>query len=198
MHSASGWLKKTRGSIRVGLGCVLAALILVPAFLWADAPAWWNEQGVLNTAPGVQADDYAAVNQGQVKNIATKAYQAMEAKGLVPANSPITTMVTAWGPPLPAGSTADDYAAINLGQLKNVAEPFYALLVDQLHYTGQPFAAGQSVGTGVRPWTGGTADDYALANIGRSRTCSLSKSPTRWWWSIPMTPMAMDYSILGS
>jgi len=152
MRSASGWLKKTRGSVRVWLSCALAALVLVPALLWADAPAWWTERGVLK--PGATVDDYAAVNQGQVKHIAKQGYEEMKAKLPGGAGS---TLDTIWA--TPAAST-DDYRAINLGQLKNVAEPFYARLAE-LGYTGQPLASGQT-----RPWSG-TADDYALANIGQ-------------------------------
>lgn len=164
MRSASGWLKKTRGSVRAGLGCALAALVVIPALLWADAPAWWAERGVLT--PGATPDDYAAVNQGQVKNIAKQAYEEMKELGLIdPAaaaastnpDDPAHRLFLAWQ--TPAAGT-DDYRAINLGQLKNVAEPFYSRL-QELNYTGQPLAAGQT-----RPWSG-AADDYALANIGQ-------------------------------
>ena len=159
MRSSLAWLKRVHGSVRVWLPCVLAALVLAPACLWAAAPAWWAPQGVLNTAAGVAVDDYAVANQGQVKSIARKAYLEMQAQGLIQPNSPLTTLVTAWGTP---GATTDDYAVINLGQLKNVAEPFYVRLVDELGYTGQPLAPGQT-----RPWSGTGSDDYALANIGQ-------------------------------
>jgi len=152
MRSVTGWLKNRRGSVRAGLACALAALVLVPALLWADAPAWWTERGVLK--PGAAADDYAAVNQGQVKNIAKQAYEEMKAKLPDGAGA---TLDAIWA--MPAAST-DDYRAINLGQLKNVAEPFYARL-QELNYTGQPLASGQT-----RPWSG-TSDNYALANIGQ-------------------------------
>ena len=155
MRSATGWLKKTCGFLRVGLGSTLTALILIPALLWADAPAWWTERGVLT--PGATPDDYAAVNQGQVKNIAKQAYQEMKAKLSGGAGA---TLDAIWD--TPAAST-DDYQAINLGQLKNVAEPFYARL-QELNYSGQPLASGQT-----RPWNNpaNPADDYALANIGQ-------------------------------
>ncbi len=152
MRSASGWLKKTRGSLRVGLSLALTALVVIPALLWADAPAWWAERGVLK--PGATPDDYAAVNQGQVKNIAKQAYEEMKAKLPTGAGS---TLSAIWETP---ATSTDDYRAINLGQLKNVAEPFYARL-QELSYTGQPLASGQT-----RPWSG-TADDFALANVGQ-------------------------------
>jgi RHS repeat-associated protein len=147
MRFAFGRIQNTRGFLRVGLGCVLAALVLVPAILWAGAPAWWTERGVLN--PAAAADDYAAVNQGQVKNIAKQGYEEIKSK----LGSAGATLDSIWANP--AAST-DDYRAINLGQLKNVAKPFYDQLIS-VGYTTQ------------YPWAGSTAaaDDYALANIGQ-------------------------------
>jgi hypothetical protein len=96
----------------------------------------------------VIADDYAVVNQGQVKHIAKQAYEEMEARLPGGAGS---TLNAIWA--VPAAST-DDYRAINLGQLKDVAKLFYDRLQEldaSIHY----------------PWTGVGADDYALANIGQ-------------------------------
>lgn len=163
MSFCPGWLTKTSGAVRASL--ILGMLgLLVPAFLWADAPAWWAEHGV--TIPGATADDYAAVNQGQVKHIAKQAYEEMKELGLIDPvaaaastnpDDPARRLFLAWQIPT---ASVDDYQAVNLGQLKNVAEPFYARL-QELNYTGQPLASGQT-----RPWSG-TADDYALANIGQ-------------------------------
>lgn len=133
---------------------MLAVFILVPACLWAAGPAWWTERGVLN--PAATADDYAAVNQGQVKNIAKQAYEEIKAK----LGSAGSTLDAIWANP---ATSTDDYAAINVGQLKNVAKPFYDRLAE-IGYTGQPLTAGSSY-----PWSNATtaADDYALANIGQ-------------------------------
>jgi len=147
----------------------------VPANKPNAYPDWWFERNVIpridlnNTTPdylipGTYAavDDYVAVNQGQLKNIAKQGYEEIKAK----LGSAGPTLDALWANP---AMSTDDYAAINLGQLKNVAEPFYARLVDQLHYTGQPFATGQTITTGTRPWSNSStsADDYALANIGQ-------------------------------
>jgi hypothetical protein len=147
MLFSAGWLKRSRGAVRAGLSWALAALVLVPAILWAGAPAWWAERGVLN--PTATADDYAAVNQGQVKNIAKQAYEEIKSK----LGSAGPTLDSIWANPT---ASTDDYAAINLGQLKNVAKPFYDELIS-VDYTTQ------------YPWSGSTAvaDDYALANIGQ-------------------------------
>lgn len=53
---------------------------------------------------------------------------------------------------------ADDYAAANLGQLKNVAKPFY----DRMQLFGFP---------SVPPWqtSSSPADDFAIANLGQAK-----------------------------
>jgi hypothetical protein len=155
MLSSLDWRKNARGAIRVWLPHVLAALVLVPACLWAAAPSWWAERNVLK--PGATADDYAVVNQGQVKHIAKQAYDEMKANGVVDAvaaeastnpDDPSRILFLAWNNPAVG---IDDYAAVNIGQLKNVAKPFY----DRLALT--------------YPWSTSTipSDDFALANIGQ-------------------------------
>jgi hypothetical protein len=117
--------------------------LILPA--WAQAPAWWTTRGVLNSE--ATTDDYAAVNQGQVKHIAKQAYEEFEEK--LPGGAG-TALDAIWENPA-AGT--DDYTAINIGQLKNVAKPFYDRLI------------AESV-VSAYPW-GASTDDYALANIGQ-------------------------------
>ena len=45
--------------------------------LQAAAPEWWTTRGVL--IPNKEADDYAVANQGQLKYMAIKAYEELEA-----------------------------------------------------------------------------------------------------------------------
>jgi hypothetical protein len=148
--------KKGGVSLRLLLG--IALLGMLPAFLWAQAPGWWTSQGVLkqNATP----NDYAAVNQGQVKNIATAAVAELNQ------NLP--------GAPLGAGEAlnnlaitlastsarTNDYSAVNLGQLKTIAKPFFDRLL-WVGYQGHPLESG------TYPWLSGTANDYAMANIGQ-------------------------------
>jgi alpha-tubulin suppressor-like RCC1 family protein/chitodextrinase len=61
-------------------------------------------------------------------------------------------------PPGPLES--DDYQAMNVGQLKHVAKPFYDRLA-AVGYSGPPLVAGQ-----LYPW-GPSTDDYMVANIGQ-------------------------------
>jgi len=101
---------------------------------------------------------FAAVNQGQARKLPSR-LREMKAKLYGwRRHHPGRLWLT------PVAST-DDYVAINPGQLKNIAKPFY----DQLIADGY---------TDRYPWTGGAspADDYALANIARSKIFSASTS----------------------
>lgn len=133
-------------------GAIALVLALTPIWLWGDAPAWWAQREVIK--PGAVVDDYAAVNQGQVRNIAKQAYEELNQK-LVGGAGP--TLYNLWHAPV---ASQDDFRTVNLGQLKYLADPFYARLAE-VGYTGQPLKLGQT-----RPWAG-TADDYAMANIGQ-------------------------------
>ena len=114
----------------------------------AVAPEWWSTRGVL--AAGRPADDYAAANAGQLKNLAKKAAAEMNAVLPGGAGTEISTLITAWSAAPAPEVTRDDYAAVSVGQLKRVAKPFYDRL--GLAY----------------PWgTGVTTDDFAVANVGQ-------------------------------
>ena len=116
-------------------------------FVHAEAPKWWAERGVTNDNP---PDDFAAVNQGQVKHIAKQAYEEMKSK--LPGGAG-PSLDGVWSNP---AISIDDYAVINLGQLKTVAAPFYGRLI-KLHLAKE------------YPWvtTNLPADDFAIANIGQ-------------------------------
>lgn len=128
---------------------LLLALLLQSATAVAPGPAWWGSQSVLD--PYALADDYAIVNVGQLKYMAAKAAAAMEAALPGGAGETINTLVAGWNAPPAAGVTRDNYLAVNQGQLKHVAAPFY----DRL---GLPY-----------PWagSGGIQDDYHLVNLGQ-------------------------------
>ncbi len=143
----------------------------VPAGKPAHYPDWWFEQDVIarlnpnNTSPVwpqdyPASDDYATANLGQAKHLSNQAALNLEAnlpEGLTPA---IYTLINPW---LQPSSTRDDYAALNQGQLKTVAKPFY----DQFASLG--YSMPQVSGGGIYPWTATNADDdsYALTNSGQ-------------------------------
>lgn len=115
-------------------------------------PSWWAARGVFN---GAAAMDYAAANQGQLKNFARAARDEMLAKGMIATGHLIDQMVERW---LADATNAKDYAAVNLGQLKAVAKPFY----DQLFYLKQ-------LPSESYPWQGASAParDHAAINLGQ-------------------------------
>lgn len=80
------------------------------------------------------------------------------------AGVPLTFLVTPW---LTSSPTSDDFAVVTTGQLKNLAKPFYARLIE----------AGLAQDY---PWTATTADDddFALANIGMAKKLFSFELPT--------------------
>jgi RHS repeat-associated protein len=150
---------------------LLLATAPVPVNKPASYPAWWFEREVIRrtdtnvSTPNWTNDyplpnDYAALNQGQLKAVAKKAYDEMRLR------LPSSAWTNAVGSNLMAvtngfSSTNGNYQAANLGQLKAVAKPFYAQLL-QIRYTN------------AYPWTGNSnalsstnANDFAVANLGQ-------------------------------
>ncbi len=109
----------------------------------ATAAAWWLNAGVLNTnAPA----DFAPATLGQAKYFARKACDMMQTNLPGGAGSNVSALVNGF-------STSSNSAPVNIGQLKQLARPFY----DRLGYSNN------------YPWTAATGDDrdYAPANIGQ-------------------------------
>lgn len=153
----------------------------IPTGKPAHYPDWWFEHDVIprlpehatNPAPAwpahyPPADDYAVANIGQLKAIATAAAVEFDAAfdAILPtpgAGATVTGLVGPWLAAPAPGVPRDDFAAINQGQLKAVAAPFYDRL-RQVGYFAHPLAE-----LAVYPWTYSTApaDDYALVNLGQ-------------------------------
>lgn len=122
--------------------------------LLAQDPQWWTQRRFIN--PGKPPDDFAAANIGQLKHAATAAaaqLNAIQSGG--GAGSAITSMIAAWS----GSQTADDYAAVTIGQAKAVAVKFY----DRLQELGVPAQL---------PWdpAGTNASDYSPLNLGQLKT----------------------------
>lgn len=134
---------------------VVLFLALLAGVLFVEGPQWWITKGVINT--NSPQEDYAPVNQGQVKQVAYLAYQEFSQKldgtGMVLSN-------------LVAGfSTTNNYLPVNLGQLKYIAAPFYDQLVSKNLTNAWP----AGITNRPYPWSDSTnpAQDYAIANIGQ-------------------------------
>ena len=149
-----------RSCRRHGFREIVTLLLLTSLVLQSvsfSAPAWWATQQVLT--PNASADDFAVANVGQLKTLARKAAQQLDANLPGRAGAAIHTMLHTWAAPPASGVTRNDYAAVNLGQLKTVAKPFY----DRLS------AAGVRADSSY-PWTGTNVDDYTLVNLGQLKT----------------------------
>lgn len=86
-------------------------------------PAWWLQRGIV--IPGVEADDFAVVNQGQLKKFALATFQEFEARLPGGAGPTLTALITSWNTP---SAGRDDYAAVTQGQVKALADLFFARL----------------------------------------------------------------------
>ena len=127
--------------------------------LFAQAPSWWTNRHIIatNRAP----NDFAAVNQGQVKWLATQAAAEFDDKlqALGGAGTGITALVNSF-------SHSNNYRVVNQGQLKNTVKPFY----DRLWELGLTNCYPPHAGTPY-PWSNNTnaPRHYALANIGQAK-----------------------------
>jgi len=121
---------------------IVRNLAVIPSGLASVGPVWWyTRQAVEVNNP---ANDYAAVNAGQLKWIAQQAYDEMEEVLSGGAGSNVTEIVSLM-------VNSNNFVSVNVGQVKALAEPFYDRLA--LPY----------------PWTATTDDDnnHAAANIGQ-------------------------------
>lgn len=147
-------MKVSRSNSHDGVLSLRLATVVALSFatlIAVAAPSWWSERGVLNSTAG--HDDFALANQGQLKNVASAAAAEMSARLPGGAGDAVDKFVTNWKIPVP---DTNDFAPLNLGQVKNVAKPFYDRLI----------AAGF---TNRYPWMENAkpVDDFALANIGQ-------------------------------
>ena len=138
--------------LKIGIA-VLPSLLV--GTLFAEVPQWWIARGVVDT--NAASNDYAPVNQGQVKYVATQAYLELN-QNLTNDCSAISNLVFSF-------SNTNNWLPANLGQLKAVAQPFYDLLWANNYTNAWP----EGMTIGPYPWSGvsGDTEDYALANIGQ-------------------------------
>jgi hypothetical protein len=127
----------------------------------AEVPSWWFERGVLD--PEQAEDDYSVLNQGQLKHFALGLFEELEDRLSGGAGPELVAFMERWITldavgkwVAKTGGAADDFATVNLGQLKSVASPFLA----RLESAGKAFPA---------PYSDGAPDDYAYATVGQAK-----------------------------
>jgi thrombospondin type 3 repeat protein len=156
-----------RGVVSRWLLVWIALAVGMPISLYANPPAWWAQRNV--TITGATAQDYAAVNHGQVKNIAKAAAAELDANLHGGAGDALHALIQGWASPAPA---TDDYAPVNLGQLKSIGKLFYDRLIQEGYTDKYPWA------DSLKP-----ADDFAMANIGQVK--NLFAFDLQQWNSLP-------------
>lgn len=125
--------------------CVPVALFLCGLAVFAEYPQWFMDRGVIDVSQ--TAHDYGPVNQGQVKWIASQAYEEFEKKLPAADLAKLQAVITGF----PQGN---NYKPANLGMLKAVAVPFYDELIAAGHLS-------------IYPWNGKVPADYKMANRGQ-------------------------------
>ncbi len=154
----------------------------VPADKPVNYPDWWFSRAVIprknpaTTTPSWAggdyrtSEDYAVLNQGQLKALATAAYDELEANLSGGAGTAIAMLVKGWynldvngNLPAPADrvpktGVTSAYTAVNLGQLKNVAKPFYDRFIAAGFCPGYPWS-----------YSALPPDDFALVNLGQAK-----------------------------
>lgn len=115
-----------------------------------NGPSWWISRSVLLT--NAPANDYAPVNQGQLKWVATQAAVELDANLPGGAGPAVSNLVASF-------TTSNNFRLVNLGQLKSVAKPFYDQLIAAGYVTNYP-------------WNGSAnpPNDYAMANLGQLKS----------------------------
>jgi hypothetical protein len=148
-------------------------LLCTSTALKADPP-WWMERQVVKVLPGstelVPPNDFAAVTQGQIKRLATAAFDEMQLRFALygGAGPEVTALVRGWHQANGAGEVSldpalrvpnvtaatRDFATATVRQLKSVATPFQTRLIEL------SLAAGY-------PWSMAGPADFAMVNIGQ-------------------------------
>ena len=181
MKTVRHWYQSVRAHVRLRtIAFVLIAGILAAVAAPPGLPGWWATRHATNSNP---MDDFAPLNQGQLKNFAVAAFDELQDKlsatggaggdftklikgwhmlnGNPPtADNPLSTFkLDAVGHRIPrATAQTDDFAAVNAGQLKAVAMLVYDRFNDAGYVTEYPWD-----NSAFPP------DDYALANIGQAK-----------------------------
>jgi hypothetical protein len=126
----------------------------------ASEPAWWLQRGVIALDAGTgqrrPSQDFAAINQGQLKNLVVAAVAELNANLPNGAGAALTALTASWVAP-PTGDR-QDHAAVNAGQLKNVAKLVYERLIAEGIVDIYPWE-----------WSFEASADYALVNIGQAK-----------------------------
>ncbi len=146
--------------------CVIAKLALAT---YPPQPGWWTAPGTSITTANTSANNTGMLNLGQLRYVAVQAQTYLNntfatAGGAgVAVNTTVTNITT--------GGISGNYSPANLGQLKNVAKPFYDRLMTFGYDTRANLIARgvPSTWPSPYPWNPATpvALNYAPADLGQ-------------------------------
>ncbi|WP_346189740.1 LamG-like jellyroll fold domain-containing protein [Rubritalea halochordaticola] len=154
-------------STTAAAGFSLLMPVLTTGLATASEPAWWSEKGVTDTNAGT--NNFGVANIGQAKWMATKALEKLNEVAPLLASQVDTSVVFPDAPQNPDASWYEQQKkALNLGQLKSIAYPFYQVL-PEAWVAGQMTQNGISNWTGPFPWDAATPveDNLKVANVGQ-------------------------------
>ncbi len=119
------------------------------------APLWWETRQVVDQTK--EPDDFAAVNQGQLKRLARLAHDEMEATypNQGGSGTQLRSLIQSWN----AGTSSDDYAAVTVGQIKALSRLFHERMI--------LLGINSQIPSWLDPIQEG--DDHAVANIGQAK-----------------------------
>jgi hypothetical protein len=119
--------------LMVAMTVAFAALAIT---LQAAQPSWWTSRGAVNSNP---KNDFAVVNEGQLKKITFEAVQELNASLAGGAGSSLNSLATGWSNYYQTnGFSTNDYKAINVGQVKYIASLVYPQLISSGYMTNTP------------------------------------------------------------
>jgi len=137
----------------------LAAFAACAVTTLGTPPAWWSDPATAILDPNAPAHDYSPASLGQLKHVATQA------------NAYLDLVLAAGGGSGVAVDTicrfggASNFQPVNLGQLKNIAKPFYDRLA-QIRFNWRTGTFG--VASPLYPWTVTAGPENAApANLGQ-------------------------------
>jgi len=120
-------------------------------------PMWWVTRGVLLETNLAVHLDYAVMTQGEVKYLAQQTAAEFEAQLPGGAGSNIIALVNSF-------QNTNNYASLNEGQLKTVAQPFYDRLWELSLTNAYPPGIIHKY-----PWMGQPTNNYQLVNLGQAK-----------------------------
>lgn len=175
---------------RVLVAVCVIAVFSAPAI--AAPPAWWTDDNTRIVAPGVSPENYAPLNLGQLKHVASQAKKHLDLQlaAVGGAGPQINALVSGFtpnatqNPTQQAAAVEANYAPANLGQLKAVAKVFYQRLIAIGYNTRQNLIDHGAAGWAFDyPWNPATPveGNYAPANLGQLKwvfSFSLTGFPT--------------------